>query len=266
MPPRYPLPWRVLGDLVCAALPGRRRTFSADARACMALLQPPAQITGIENIPQTGPYLLTINHYTRPGFGAWWLALAASAALTAEVHWVVTGAWTYPDPLRERLFSPATRWAFQRMAAVYGFTSMPPMPPRAEDTLARARAVRQALAYARRTPQAVIGLAPEGQDFPGGVLGQPPPGVGRFILHLAGMGLRILPVGAFEDGERFCLRFGAAYVLEIPTGFTADERDRLVSRAVMGQIARLLPVSLQGSFAYNVNLTGGSDDYYNSPV
>lgn len=217
----------------------------------MRLLQPPLQVIGAEQFPSNGPYLLTTNHYTRPGLGAWWLALAASAALPVEVHWIVTEAWTYPDALRSRLFTPLTRWAFRRVAAVYGFTSMPPMPPRPADTLARARAVRQVLAYARRTPQAVIGLAPEGGDSPGAVLAAPPPGVGRFISHLAELGLPLLPLGVYEADGRLYLHFGPACPLELPSHVAPHELDRQVSQQVMRHIAALLPPHLRGDFAYN---------------
>lgn len=243
-----PIPWKVVAPLILAALLGKKRPFHKDAQACIGLLQPPLQVFGTENIPPTGPYLLTINHYTRPGLDAWWMALAASSALPVEIHWITAEAWAYTDPLRSLLFTPVTRWAFRRVEAVYGFTPMPPIPPRPHETLARARAVRQALEYARRTPQAVIGLAPEGGDSPGAVLGTPPSGVGRFISHLAEQGLHILPVGVYEAGGCFCLRFGLLYDLELVSDLARDKRDRLVSWIVMSHIARLLPQRLQGAF------------------
>ena len=206
------------------------------------------QVYGIENIPETGPYLVTINHYTRPGFGSWWLALGVSSVLDVEVQWIVAEAWTYPDPLRSRLLTPVTRWMFRRMARVYGFTSMPPMPPRSQDAQARAQAVRRVLEVARRGQRPVIGIAPEGQDFSGERLGSPPPGVGRFIGHLAQAGLRILPVGVYEDGDAFCLHFGSSFALDIPDGLSAAERDHQVSQEVMSQIAILLPDTLSSEF------------------
>lgn len=247
----FPVPWGILVALILAALRGKKRSFREDSRACIHLLGKRLQVLGLEHIPPNGACVLTINHYTRPGFGAWWIALIASAYLPVEVHWTVAEAWTFPDQLRSQLFTPLTHWAFRRLAGVYGFTSMPPMPPRPEETRLRAQAVRQVLAYVRRTPGAVIGLAPEGRDIPGAVLGQPPSGAGRFILHLAEQGLDILPVGLFEQGERVFLHYGAAYSLELPPDLAPDERDRHVSNSVMARIARLLPEQFRGMFAGN---------------
>jgi 1-acyl-sn-glycerol-3-phosphate acyltransferase len=244
MTPRYPLPWDIALKLAFAILARRHRDFSLDARSCIVKLRPPPIVLGEENIPTAGPCLLTINHFSRPGFQAWWLALGVSSIVPSEIHWVVTETWTYPDQLRSKLFVPVIRWAFRRAADVYGFISMPPMPPRPEETQSRALAVRRVLNYARRVDVPVIGLAPEGQDVREGWLGLPPPGAGRFIHHLNAMGLSILPIGAFEQGEAFCLRFGPIYNLDLPPGLTDDTLDQYVSREVMHRIALLLPPDL----------------------
>ena len=247
MSPRYPLLWRLLLPLSAATLRRQRRSFRREAQACTARLRPPMQILGSENIPPTGPCLVTVNHYARPGFRAWWIALGISASLPYEVHWIITSAWTYPDLLRRRSLTPATRWILQRIAARYDFSLMPPMPPDPAEAQARADAVRRVLRYAHSRPYPVIGLAPEGRDPADGRLGQPPPGVGRFIALLSELGLPILPVGVYEAPDRFCLNFGPLYPLELPPGLTPESRDQLSSRQVMLAIARLLPPILQKS-------------------
>jgi hypothetical protein len=123
--------------------------------------------------------LLTLNHYSSPTCPAWWLTLAISAAVPFEIHWIVTANLRYLGRL-----GPLSRWALRRLAAVYGFTLMPAMPPDPAEAAARARAVRQALDYTQRSPAPVVGLAPEGRDFPGARLGAPASGVGRFLLLL----------------------------------------------------------------------------------
>ena len=60
------------------------------------------------------------------------------------------------------------------------------------------------LAFASTHPQAILGLAPEGGDQPGGLLNWPPAGAGRFILLLAEQGFPLLPVGCFEQAGVFC--------------------------------------------------------------
>jgi hypothetical protein len=254
--PSYPFPYGLVTRLMWATLRGVRhgRPFSVDARHCVAALRPPLHVDGQEHIPTSGPCLLTINHYARQIsddaaiFRAWWLALGVSAVVPAEIHWIVTEAWTYPDPFRAHLVTPATRWLFRRVAQVYGFTSMPPMPPDPHDVMARALAVRRILAYASVTSNPLIGLAPEGGDAPGGVLQTPPSGVGRLITHLARLGLRITPVGGFEADGAFCLRFGPAYSLETFPTLSAVERDRATSAVVMRHIAAQLPAHLRGEF------------------
>jgi hypothetical protein len=248
MPPRYPTLWGVFFDLVAAVLFRQRRSFGEDARASVALLEPPLQIIGKEYIPSTGPCLVTTNHYQRPGFPTWWLALGISAAMPCEVLWVFAERWTYPDWLRSSLYTPVTRWAFHQAAQVYGFTTMPPMPPQPDEVAARARAVRRVLAYARQAEHPVIGLTPEGRDVEGDGLGWPPPGAGRFMLHLAATGLELLPVGVYEDGEALCVRFGPCYRLEAPQAKSPDERDRYASQLVMEKIALQVPAQLRGEF------------------
>jgi len=182
---------------------------------------------------------------------AWWLVLAASACVPAEIHWIMTSAWTYPDALRGRTVTPLTRIFFTRLAQIYGFTSMPPMPPDPGDVEARAQAVRRILEHARRSANPIIGLAPEGRDAPidrPGVLIEPPPGVGRFVLQLTRLGLPISPVGVFEAGGGLSIRFGQAYRLETPQADKAGERDRQASREVMMRIANLLPQELRGIY------------------
>ncbi len=249
MAPEYPLPPFKVLSLAVSALLGQRRSFRQDSQDLVVRLRPPLQVSGRENIPDHGPCLFTFNHYFRPGFGMWWVVLALSSLVPEEIHWAMTSAWTYPPGWRDRLVTPATRWAFRRVARTYGFTNMPPMPPRPQEVAERAGAVREILAYVRRTPRALVGLAPEGGDQPDGLLNMPPTGSGRFILHLAGLGLEIEPVGAFEANGGLCLCFGPRYSLLAPCGLSADERDLAASRIVMGHIAELLPTALRGEFS-----------------
>ncbi len=107
------------------------------------------------------------------------------------------------------------------------------MPPRPQDVKARARSVRRVLAFARTHPQAILGLAPEGGDQPGGLLNWPPAGAGRFILLLAEQGFPLLPVGCFEEDGAFCLHFGEPYRLQIPAGLPSKEKDRAAAEIVM---------------------------------
>ncbi len=247
--PRYAYPRRALLGLGWQVLAGGRRSFAADARACLDCLQPPLQVLGREHIPARGPALIVVNHYHRPGFDAWWIALAITSVVPVEMHWVMTDELTFPGKWYAALGQAGSRWLLGRLARIYGFTAMPPMPPRPGDVTRRALAVRRLVAYARQHPDAVLGLAPEGRDIPNGGLGWPPPGAGRLIALLAELGFPITPVGAYERDGAFWLHFGPAFQLQVPPDLSATEKDRFVARTVMTAIARLLPEPLKGEFA-----------------
>jgi 1-acyl-sn-glycerol-3-phosphate acyltransferase len=241
MPAKFPLPWDVLVHLSIAGLRDQRRSFRADSIRSVARLKPPLRVIGRENIPFSGPFLVVVNHYSRPGLPAGWLAMTISAVLSMNVHWVMTSAWTYPDRLRSRTLTPLSRWMFARLARVYGFILMPPMPPKPSETLDRAIAVRRILRYARDAENPVIGIALEGGDFaPVGKVVAPPPGAGRLVLILCEMGLPVLPVGASEEDDCLRLNFGSASFLTTQENLTADERDDYARLALIRRVTEVL--------------------------
>jgi hypothetical protein len=245
VPPSYRYPHNITFAVLRDFLLGRTRSFSRDAalfRKGISRLE----ISG--DIPRgAGPYLFLVNPYSRPGFRAWWTAIALTAVAGSplrgdgrEMHWPMTAAWTYPDPLRSRLITPLTERALARIARMYSFTLMPPMPPRECDTAARAAAVRRML-HRARADKPSIGLAPEGMDSPDGRLMQPPSGAGRFIAYLAGAGYTPIPVGAHEQDDAFRLRFGEPFAIPPAAGIGADAYDRNIGSLVMRKIGKLLP-------------------------
>lgn len=234
----------LLGDLILS----RRRSFREDALACVGRLEPPLKIFGEENIPQAGPCVVTFNHYYRPNFNAVWMPLAISATIRQEMHFVMTGELTYPGKWYAPLGRFLSKIVLRRAARIYGFTTMPPMPPREKDVEARAQSVRRVLEVARHEKKLVIGLAPEGGDNPTGQIIMPACGAGRFALLLSALEYKFIPVGIYEEGGELCLRFGTAYQLRVAHGVSADEKDRAAARIVMGEIARLVPERLHGEF------------------
>ena len=134
---------RAFASSLLTGVDGRpQRSFRADAMPLVAKIDPPVQVVGQEFIPTGGPCLLLSNHYYRPGFDAWTRALAISATVPVEVHWIITAALTYPKPLQDAIMRPLTRWILARVARVYGFFGMPPMPPDPRHAEARVAAVR----------------------------------------------------------------------------------------------------------------------------
>jgi 1-acyl-sn-glycerol-3-phosphate acyltransferase len=246
VPPSYRYSTRVAFFIVRDLLLGRRRSFVRDAADLSR---------GIEGFRIVGPppaapdpLLFLVNHYSRPGFRAWWISIGLGSTVGREMHWPMTSAWTFPDPVGSHLITPLTEWVLGRLARMYGFTLMPPMPPRPQDLAARADSVRRILRVARagRPPMA---MAPEGMDSPDGRLMQPPAGAGRFIAHLAQAGYTLVPVGAFEEGDSFCLNFGRAFGLPDPASPNSGARDRETIKIVMRAIAALLPERLRGIYS-----------------
>ncbi len=226
-------------------LMGRQRRFREDALACLKGLQTSLRVRGNEHIPSDGPCVVTVNHYSRPGFGAWWLALSIAALVPVDMHWIMTGELLYLG----RLGSPISRWVLHRIGKVYDFTVMPPMPPRPQEVEARARAVKAVVRRMERDRKMVLGLAPEGSDQPGGQLAYPPAGAGRLALLLAERGATFVPVGVYEIEEALCVNFGPSYRLQVPSHLSASEKDRAAAKRIMQQIAALLPERLRGEFA-----------------
>lgn len=187
--------------------------------------------------------LLTVNHYSAPDLRSWHPPILISASFPLEIHWVVTSEWTNSGWL-----TGLTHWLFPLGAKVFGFIAMPAMPPHPADVERRALAVRQVLVYARQSSYPVVGLAPEGRDFPGGVLGDLPDGAGRFMHLLSRYCPSIIPVGVWKDGEIIHIRYGQPYKLAMTHGLTPEQRDRLVGETVMGHIAALLPEQLHGVY------------------
>jgi hypothetical protein len=246
--PRYSYPACLPPGLIANVLFGGRRSFRRDSLACIEQLKPPLHVLGNENIPRGGPCLITFNHYYRPGFNAWWMALALAATVPPEIHFIMTSELTFPDKWYAPLGMAGSRWLLGRLSRIYGFTRMPPMPPRPGDLMARARSVRHVLSFARAHPGAILGLAPEGGDQPGGRVNWSPPGAGRFVLLLAEQGFPLLPLGCFEEAGEFCLRFGAPYLLQVPCDLDPDGKDRRAAQTVMAAIASQLPECLRGEF------------------
>jgi hypothetical protein len=223
--------------------PAKSGSFRADAWPLVGRISPPLRVLGEEWIPQEGPCLLLTNHYFNPGFDAWWISMAISSAAPAEVRWVMTAELTYPGQKRGVLLRPLSRFFLRQVAKFYGFFAMPAMPPDPRQSQERSAVIRRVMAYIRQSECAVIGLAPEGRDIGEQEVGWPPPGAGRFVQHLARLGLQLYAVGVFEQDGALCARFGPPFELNIAEGLSTLELDQAVSRQVMEQIARLLPAT-----------------------
>lgn len=247
--PTYSYPPARFARAAWDLLAGRPRDLQQDAKACIEYVKAELRVLGEEHIPRRGRVVLTINHYHRPGFGAQWIALAVTALVPLRMRWAVTGELMCQGKWYRAIAAPASRIFLNRLASIYGMTTMPPMPPRPADVPARAAAVRSLLRYVQREKNPVLGISPEGHNPPNGALTHPAEGFGRFALLLARAGMRFIPVGGYEHDGIFHVHFGPPYELSVREDLSAGERDRQATQAVMRQIAYLLPVSLRGDFA-----------------
>jgi len=248
MTPTYPFPWGVIPGLLSSSITGVHRIFKVDAQFIIKSLPNPLNVSGRENLPSCGPVVITANHYSRPGFSMLWMAAAVSSLSSQDIRWVMTRAWTYPGMFRNYFLGGLSRFFLGQIARDYQFIPMPAIPPQPGEAIGRAMAIRKLFRLIALEPQAIIGLAPEGQDIPGHTLGWPPPGAGRLILELARKGFLIAPVGISENQDCLCLNFGKIYPIELCGNIPAKEADHLVSQITMQHIARLLPLEMRGEF------------------
>ncbi len=244
--PTYPIPLSTASRILLAGVGNQKRSFHEDGRKMIKPVQ--VKISGDVWIPTHGRVLLTINHFYRIGFGIWWAIAAVSANVEKEICWIMTSNWTYPGQRREKILRPLSHFIFDKIASIYGFITIPPMPPHPSQIAERALAVRKVMAFVRQTDHPIIGLSPEGMDFPLGRLGNPPPGSGRFVYHLVKQDLVIVPVGIYEEENFLRLNFGPHYRLCLDENLNSRDLDSNASRIVMGNIAALLPQQLRGEF------------------
>jgi hypothetical protein len=242
MQPTYTFSPSILARFAFAALAGLRRSFHADSQALVKGIHPPVCILGAENIPSKGYILLLVNHFSRPGFGIWWANFAICAAIPRETRVVMANAWTFTGQPWAGIKHAAMSWFLARITAVYHFLPMPSLSPHATTTpQARAAGVRGIIQAVRCDPDVIIVLAPEGGDSPDGKLSLPAVGTGRFIQHLADMGMTLQPVGIYEENGRLFIRFGAAFELPAAVSLSPQQIDEQVRRAVFSGLAGFLP-------------------------
>ena len=92
--PNYSISKRLILEIIISILKNDKRSISSDAIRAISGVHPPIKVIGEINIPNKGPGLVTLNHYSRPGFSIVWAALGISTQLPEEHLWMMTSAWT----------------------------------------------------------------------------------------------------------------------------------------------------------------------------
>ena len=245
--PVYRLPISLVLGIMASFIAGKKRDYRKDAaRACKGITPPPV-VCGAENIPFKGPLLVTLNHYSRSGFFIIWASFAIAASLPVNSIWMMTRAWTDRGTGWDRLRTGLTTLVFKRLADIYGFITIPAMPPDPDEIIDRAVSIRKLMNSLQSQPQAMLCLAPEGMDFSGGVLGSPFPGSGKLIFQISKILKNIQPVGVYEEKGKLIIKFGKIYPLEVCND--SESVDEFVIHSVMEKIAELLPERMRGGYA-----------------
>ena len=237
--PSFSFPKKLIFKIAYSLIVNKKRSITFDSKSAISGIIPPIQIKGEENIPLKGPGLVTLNHYSRPGFSIMWAAAAISAQLPENQIWLMTNAWTKRTPGIDQLRTGITRILFKLLAAMYGLITTPPMPPAPDELTERALSIRKIIKVLRENPDTILCIAPEGQDIEFGKLGIPPTGTGKFVFEIQKQLKQIIPVGVWEENERLVLKFGEPYTIE-NSGIYIDIEPE-ISNLVMNQIANLLP-------------------------
>lgn len=208
-PLTYPIPWKLVLGLGPHVANGTQTSVDAFSAGICAGMNPPPDITGREELPISGRFMLVANHFQRKGM---WI-LHPAAVLTQAirqhygpgdppVRWMVTANWpglkvgpvSFPSP--GDLFLPRVAHAL----ACY------PVSFAGSNQAFTARSIRRIL---REAPGAnrPLGIFPEGVAGVAGKLTRPLPGVDRLIAHLAKAGLPVQPA-AISETDRLAVRFG----------------------------------------------------------
>ncbi len=253
-PSHYRYSFRLLGPALRAIM-SKPSSISNDSALLLRGAHPTPRALHIDNIPKSSPFLLIVNHYDRPGLGAWWgaatIATTIATRCNREMRMVMAREWWYPKGFGRLVKQPLTRWAFGQIARAYGILTLPPVIDeyRGQGGLD----VRRVLAVTHGDNPALIVIAPEGRTGPNLSLCQPPNGAGLFLLMLTHDTIPCLPAGLYEDEtSTLTVNFGVPFKLDAPQKLPKEERDYAAVRQAMIEIGKLLPQKMWGVFATDI--------------
>ena len=259
--PRYEYPIHLLVQPAVRVLFGLPSSVGQDAARLLRGAHPTPRVLNEEAIPSVSPFVLTINHYDRPGLGAWWgispiiFAIASRRSVEPrDIHMAMAREWWYPPGFGHLVKQPLTHWFFGQISKTYGTIRLPPIVGEKGLLSDGAISIRRAISLTRGEHPQLVGIAPEGQTGDHLSLCKPPPGAGLFLLMLTHDTVPVLPAGIFEDDDgTLTVRFGAPYFLRVPPNTAREERDAKSAEQVMLQIGRLLPERMWGIYRNDIS-------------
>jgi 1-acyl-sn-glycerol-3-phosphate acyltransferase len=267
---RYPYPVFHLIVPALRVLLGLSSSIRHAAALMVHGIRPAPRVLSANNIPAETPFVLVMNHYDRPGLGAWWGALVVLNAIAnqrthepRDVRMLMTREWWYPGGLGRALKQPITRWFFEHLAKSYGLVLLPPVTGHRAFRGEGIIGIRRALALTRADPPQLVGLAPEGRTGEQGALCKPPRGAGLFLAALSQGEIPFLPAGIFEDDEPILtVQFGEPFRLCVDRTLPRELQDVQAACEAMVHIGRVLPERMWGVYSREITKElEGPDDH-----
>jgi hypothetical protein len=209
-----------------------------------------------------------MNHYDRPGLGAWWGVMVILRAVAQrrtreprDVHFAMAREWWYPGGLGRLIKQPLTKWFFGQIEKAYSTIRLPPVVDSGEYKGEGVMPIRKAIALLRRSDAEMIGISIEGRTGPDLSLCEPPRGAGLFLLLLTRDAVPVLPVGIFEDSDQaLTVDFGPPFQLHVSRLLPREERDREAARRVMVAIGETLPERMWGVYRQEIAAIRGKTE------
>lgn len=224
-----------------------RRSIARDATQVLNTHHPRPILTGVENLPLDGAFMIVANHHHRENMWIGWIGAMVTEAVNSirpartPIRIVVT------DSQRMRLFGqertvPFSRWFLGRVAK---FWEMIPIPADPNNTAGHAAALKATLGILKQGLPVLF--FPEGEHGSAYGLVEALPGTGTF-LALASRRAVILPCSFWEEGENFEQLRGH---ISPPITFSSSD-DAQVREQMMVAIGRLLPDTMWGLYINSI--------------
>jgi hypothetical protein len=221
-----------------------RRSLARDATQLLDNHRPRPLITGTENIPKSGAFVMVANHYQRRQLWIGWAgALITEAVNTVRpartpIRIIVTDSQRI-SAFGQHVTVPLSRYFLARVAHLWDMVLMP------ADRYAidrHATALRMSLSLLKRGLPVLY--FPEGDRGTAYRLAEALPGTGTFVALASRYGA-ILLCGFWEEGERLCGRISP------PLTLTCND-DYSVRKQLMTALARLLPETMRGAYTDSI--------------
>ncbi len=258
-PVRYRLPRQWIMEMGQAIVMKKPRSIMQDSALAVRALPHVPHLSGVEQLPAQGSFVLLANHYQRFDLWIGWsgalLIDAVAQQRAMPVHVVTT------DRARIGRFTvPGTRWLIERVAGVWDLIPVTPPAVAREHREKTHYTLLRIMRLLRRADGAsvCILLMPEGDEGNTDGLIDAMPESGRALYALSRLGLPLVPAAVWEEDGVLHASFGKPFSLAaLPLTLSTQEIDMQARALVMDRIAALLPRALRGTYRRKLHGTLG---------